>query len=278
MSDNYEFVDVDPAAGIVVDDELAVLIPPLSAEERKELEVNLVEHGGARDALIVWDRDGEPPVLLDGHNRLEVCRRLGLAFAVKGIRFASRDQASNWIERNQLGRRNLSRESFAIILGRIYNATKLKKGGQTKETKGRGKTRERLGRKYGLDDRTVEKAGKFQTAAVKLGVESEIASGRLRVPQYRLIDAAKTLPANPTREESDAAIRRAMGAPAKKCGRDPPKKKNWLVPADPADCLKAIHFYAKTFAFQAPGSIDALNDLLTRLIEESAAHAHEMSQ
>lgn len=278
MSDEYDLADVDAAAEIVIDSEFAGLIPPLSAEERKELEANLVEHGRARDALVVWVRDDEPSILLDGHNRLEVCRRLGLAFTVKGIRFETRNQASNWIERNQLGRRNLSRESFAIILGRIYNATKLKRGGQTKETKGRGKTRERLGREYGLDDRTVEKAGKFQAAAVKLGVESEIASGRLQVPQYRLIDAAKTLPANPTREQSEAAIRRAMNAPAKKCGRDPPKAKSWLVPADPADCLKAIRFYAKTFAFQAPGSIDALTELLTRLIEESVSHAREISR
>jgi len=39
---------------IKIDSEFAALIPPLSAEERKQLEDNIVEHGGARDPLVVW--------------------------------------------------------------------------------------------------------------------------------------------------------------------------------------------------------------------------------
>jgi hypothetical protein len=39
---------------IIVDAEFAALIPPLSAEERQQLEENIVEHGGARDPLVVW--------------------------------------------------------------------------------------------------------------------------------------------------------------------------------------------------------------------------------
>lgn len=39
---------------IKIDAEFAALIPPLSAEERQQLEENIVEHGGARDPLVVW--------------------------------------------------------------------------------------------------------------------------------------------------------------------------------------------------------------------------------
>jgi len=39
---------------IIVDAEFAALIPPLSAAERQQLEENIVEHGGARDPLVVW--------------------------------------------------------------------------------------------------------------------------------------------------------------------------------------------------------------------------------
>ena len=39
---------------IQIDAEFAALIPPLSAEERQQLEDNIVEHGGARDPLVVW--------------------------------------------------------------------------------------------------------------------------------------------------------------------------------------------------------------------------------
>lgn len=268
-----ELVDIPADVRITIAEEFASLIPMLAADERKELEASIVEHGGARDPLIVWDR-GEmmPPILLDGHNRVEICGRLGLPYTVKGIRFDSKQQAIAWMERNQLGRRNLSRESFAIILGRLHNQTKLKKGGQTKENKGKGKTRERLAKEYGVDARTVEKAGKFQAAAVKLGVEGEIASGRMRVPQYRLIDAAKSLQANPTREEAAEAIRQAMSAPAKKCGRDPPRSQSWLLPSDPADCLKAIDFYARSYMVRAPRELEALMRLLERLVDEATVH------
>ena len=39
---------------IQIDAEFAALIPPLSTEERQQLEDNIVEHGGARDPLVVW--------------------------------------------------------------------------------------------------------------------------------------------------------------------------------------------------------------------------------
>ena len=56
------------ADDIVIDAEFAALIPPLSAEERQQLEENVVEHGGARDPLVVWASKGKL-TLLDGHNR-----------------------------------------------------------------------------------------------------------------------------------------------------------------------------------------------------------------
>ncbi|NBW15836.1 MAG: hypothetical protein EBR82_48400 [Caulobacteraceae bacterium] len=52
---------------IIIDAEFAALIPPLSAEERQQLEENIVEHGGARDPLVVWASKGTL-TLLDGHN------------------------------------------------------------------------------------------------------------------------------------------------------------------------------------------------------------------
>jgi hypothetical protein len=86
------------ADDIVIDAEFAALIPPLSAEERQQLEDNIVEHGGARDPLVVWGSDGTL-TLLDGHNRYEICTRLGLPFDVHEMRFSSRDEAEDWIDK-----------------------------------------------------------------------------------------------------------------------------------------------------------------------------------
>ena len=92
---------------ITIDPEFAVLIPPLSKEERDQLEANLLEHGGARDALVVWNIE-DRLILIDGHNRFEICMRLGLLFDIQEIEFDDRNHAKEWIIRNQFGRRNLS--------------------------------------------------------------------------------------------------------------------------------------------------------------------------
>ena len=77
---------------IVIDAEFAGLIPPLSAEERQQLEGNIVDHGGARDPLVVWASKGKL-TLLDGHNRYEICTRLELPFDIEEVRFADRSHA-----------------------------------------------------------------------------------------------------------------------------------------------------------------------------------------
>jgi hypothetical protein len=265
LESDLELIDVDDSVDVVVDGEFASLIPPLSADELRELEASLVEHGGARDPLIVWDREEEPPILLDGHNRLAICRRVGLPYSVKGIRFRGRDDAAKWMERNQLGRRNLTRSDFTLLLGRLYNRTKRPVGGRPPAGGSPERTRERLASEYAVDPRTVDRAGAFQAAAEKLGVEREIATGRLRVSIPGLVAAAKTLPENPPREAVAAAIRRSRGKPRQEVRAG----QSWLVPASPADCLKAIRFYAKSFMMQCPESVDALNAMLRRLIEEN---------
>jgi len=53
-----------------VDPEFQSVVAPLRPEERSQLESNIAT-GGCRDALVVWKG-----ILLDGHNRLEICTRL----------------------------------------------------------------------------------------------------------------------------------------------------------------------------------------------------------
>ena len=91
---------------IIVDAEFSALIPPLSAEERQQLEENIADHGGARDPLVVWASKGTL-TLLDGHNRYEICTRLELPFGVHEMRFDDRGDAMLWMIDNQRGRRNL---------------------------------------------------------------------------------------------------------------------------------------------------------------------------
>jgi N6-adenosine-specific RNA methylase IME4/DNA-binding transcriptional regulator YhcF (GntR family) len=162
---------------IIVDAEFAALIPPLSAEERQQLEENIIEHGGARDPLVVWASKGKLTVL-DGHNRYEICTRLELPFDIHEMRFESREQAADWMDNNQLGRRNLSPDSFTHILGRTYKRRKRKEGRPKKlgQNDPVCSTAESLAKRHGVSPATVKRAEKFydeveKTPELKKAVE-----------------------------------------------------------------------------------------------------------
>jgi N6-adenosine-specific RNA methylase IME4 len=190
---------------IQIDAEFAALIPPLSAEERQQLEDNIVDHGGARDPLVVWASKGTL-TLLDGHNRYEICTRLGLPFDVHEMRLGSRDEASDWMDRNQLGRRNLHPDAFTLLLGRRYNRAKKAAHRPDKSvnvTELSGVTAERLAKEHGVTEKTVRNAGKFAEAVAKAeqispGIGLKVAHGQAPA-RAAVIKAAALLEKSPDR-------------------------------------------------------------------------------
>jgi hypothetical protein len=214
----------DPAAGdIKIDPEFRDLIATISDDERKQLEANLVEHGGARDPLVVWLRGDDDAVLLDGHNRYEICTRLGLRFSYCQVYFATRDEAADWIDRNQLGRRNLSKQDFKLLIGRIYSRAK-KQGERTDLTSGNScpkseRTSERIAKEHGVSEKTVRNAGKFHEAVERLGITGDIARGTVQASEAEIVAAADSLPKNAS-DEQRAAARQSV-----KQGKKKAKKK-----------------------------------------------------
>ena len=71
---------------IKIDPEFQALLPPLSREERAQLRENL-ERDGCRDPLVLWKEEG---ALLDGHNRLALCSKLGIQFETVEVSLPSR--------------------------------------------------------------------------------------------------------------------------------------------------------------------------------------------
>jgi len=94
---------------IQIDAEFKSLIPPLSADEYQQLEANILAEG-CRDALVVWG-----VVLIDGHNRYEICSRHGILFKTIQKDFESREDAMLWMIRHQRGRRNLTPYNNDVI-------------------------------------------------------------------------------------------------------------------------------------------------------------------
>ena len=85
-----------------IDEEFKKLIPPLSVDEFQQLERNIIADG-CRDPLVIWEG-----VLIDGHNRFDICSKHGIDFRTVNKSFTDRDEATLWIINNQFGRRNIS--------------------------------------------------------------------------------------------------------------------------------------------------------------------------
>lgn len=88
---------------IVINEELKAYIDPLTPEEYAALERSLLAEG-CRDALVLWG-----DVLVDGHNRYDICQKHGLPFqVVQSTLFQSMDDVRLWMIDQHLGRRSVS--------------------------------------------------------------------------------------------------------------------------------------------------------------------------
>lgn len=98
-----------------IDHEFKTLIRSLTESEYSALESS-IQSDGCRDAIIVWRGYG---VIVDGHNRYEICRKRGIEFRVEEMDFPDRQSVKVWILKNQLARRNLTdgeRFEVAVLL------------------------------------------------------------------------------------------------------------------------------------------------------------------
>ena len=94
---------------IRIRNDFKALIPPLSEDEYRQLEQNILKDG-IRDPLVVWD-----DILVDGHNRYEIAQKHHLSYECVHKNFADENEAIRWIILNQFGRRNLSAYDRSIL-------------------------------------------------------------------------------------------------------------------------------------------------------------------
>ena len=197
-----------------IDTEFKNLIPPLSSDERKQLEENLIQDG-CREPLCVWNK-----TILDGHNRYEICTHHQIPFKIVHIFLRSREEAVAWICANQLGRRNITDESRRYLIGKRYKMEQIigahnavgtnqytRKEVRPKmlteplfeETACR--TRERLGKEYRISHATVDKYGTYADAIDSLSrVDSELApqrlSGQIKSSPENMLELSRLSPSD----------------------------------------------------------------------------------
>lgn len=86
-----------------IDSELNEVLPKLSDADYKALEQSLLTDGFKGAPIIVWG-----DIIVDGHNRYEICNKYNIPYEVKSVEFASKEDAIIWMVRQQLGRRSLT--------------------------------------------------------------------------------------------------------------------------------------------------------------------------
>jgi DNA methylase len=172
---------------LVIDPEFARLLIPLSPDERDLLEKSLLRDG-CRDALVAWLENGTL-ILLDGHNRLEICTRLGIAYTVVTIKTASREMARIWVRKNQLGRRNVSDDARAMLGARLLkDLSKLARERQLAEAR-QSKADKRTGKKVSVSTTPVD----TETKKAKVDNLAEVArQGGFSQRRLRLAQALET--------------------------------------------------------------------------------------
>lgn len=251
---------------LTIDQELRALIPPLQEAERQLLEDSVLSEG-CRDPLVIWRGRN---ILVDGHNRYEICQEHGLPYDIIERDFADRYAVIEWMCVNQLGRRNLTDAARADLRGKRYNNEKQRVGRPSKITHNESiaePTYDRIAREENVSRATIQRDAKFSEALdvlENIGVERrQITSGKRKVKQKDVITLAQTARENPdaakkawvkVEEQGDTsgAIKAAL--------RDVRNEEAALVIEASRDELVQIHHgdFAALSMMEQDGSFDAI--------------------
>lgn len=197
------------------DDEFRHLIRPLRRREYAQLEQNILSDG-CRDPIVVWN-----DVIVDGHNRYEICVRHGISFETKDMEFECREAAIAWICANQLGRRNITEETRKFLIGMQYESEKVVTRIRNKIGKNqhsleddavndevedvacRHRTAQRIAEENNVSAATVQKYAIFTRALEEIGKKEpklvpKILSGQYKIAHKHVMEMAE-LPATDLR-------------------------------------------------------------------------------
>ena len=159
-----------------IDPEFRDKIPALTEAEFEQLKENILSDGEVYEPIVTWN-----DTIIDGHNRWRIiCENWEMLkdkFRTKPMDFADKWEAFEWMYKKQLGRRNLTEEQKAYMVGKMYEArkksvgqhegnqyTKLESGQNVhipNRREQRNGTAGEIGKEIGVDGRTVRRAEKF---------------------------------------------------------------------------------------------------------------------
>jgi ParB-like chromosome segregation protein Spo0J len=191
-----------------VDEQFRERLQPLSERERRELKES-IKRDGFRDPLIAWLTESGELILVDGHTRWHIYHELiaeGFSIEVPAVaarRFDSREGVLDFIERNQLARRNLSREAQDLLYGAIVEREQRRIGQRGPQKLAHNEptsTAGRLAPALNTNPARLKRAAKFKKNVDEISesvpdARREIASGGTGLSRADVSDIAKMPPA-----------------------------------------------------------------------------------
>ena len=206
---------------IVIIDELRDLIPALGTDEYAQLEAHILKNG-CRDALSIWEttqrkitknfenRDEPTYILIDGHNRFDICKKNNVSFNIQLLAFTDLQEVKDYMIDLQLGRRNLRPEQVSYFRGLRFLNEKSQKGKYDRENhkvqsepydpKEGIDTAEKLAEEYNVGRSTIKRDAEYAKGISKLDktFRDEILTGKQKVSKALI----QTISKNNTIEKS----------------------------------------------------------------------------
>lgn len=252
---------------LTFDPTLKSLIPPLSSEEAANLEASIAAHG-CREPLVVWKGHD---VIVDGHNRYDICTRLGLPYQTVPMTFDSREDVIEFMLANQLGRRNLTDIARADLRGLRFNNQKKRQGRPKKLYQNdtvSAPTRDKVADVSGVSTATVTRDAKLADALDSIqsaGIDrTEFTSGTRKVDRGSILKLGDLAAANPedaqTVWDKVTDKSRSENASIKTAIREVRDEKIVIALTQTTDDLIQVHHgdFAELSTNIPDGSIDAI--------------------
>ena len=186
--------------------ELENLLPPLTGEQLAALEKDILQNGCYAPIIV-----NEDLVIVDGHNRHQICERHHLPYKMAVFAFDDLLEAKQWALETQKGRRNLDKWELGKIALKLRPEIEAKAKANQSAAGGdkySGKplsatlpnpidpvdTRKELAASVGLGERTMGKVMQIDEHA-PAAVKEALDKGELSVNQgYRITQQVKSIP------------------------------------------------------------------------------------
>ncbi|MCL1817078.1 MAG: hypothetical protein FWG43_05710 [Clostridiales bacterium] len=174
----------DIVENIIIDEVFRSLLPALSTQTYALLEENILQNG-CRDSLVLWG-----DILIDGHNRYEICTKHDIPFNVIKKDFATRHEAIIWVISIQISRRNLTPIQLSYYRGLHYLADK-NLGANNEDGIKNLSTATRLAQLYNVSRNTINRDAKIAAALDAIGdisppAKEKILAGEISIDKKEL--------------------------------------------------------------------------------------------